>query len=47
MGIAILLVLIYHAMCVTYNPLRTLNIGYVGVDIFLIPIWFWSDIFLS
>ncbi|MBS5876774.1 MAG: acyltransferase [Prevotella sp.] len=35
MGIAILLVLIYHAMCVTYNPLRTLNIGYVGVDIFL------------
>lgn len=35
MGIAMLLVLIYHALCVTYNPLRELNIGYVGVDIFL------------
>lgn len=35
MGIAILLVVMYHAFCWIYNPLGSLNIGYVGVDIFL------------
>ncbi|MCR5313385.1 MAG: acyltransferase family protein [Bacteroidaceae bacterium] len=35
MGIAILLILIYHAFNFIYNPLWRLNIGYVGVDIFL------------
>lgn len=36
MGLAIVLVLIYHAFCVVYNPLGKANIGYVGVDIFLL-----------
>lgn len=35
MGIAMVLVLVYHLFCWTYNPLGRLNIGYVGVDIFL------------
>lgn len=35
MGVAMLFVLIFHAMCSIYNPLGYFNIGYVGVDIFL------------
>lgn len=35
MGIAIIMVVIYHAFCWIYNPLGPLNIGYLGVDIFL------------
>lgn len=35
LGIAILMVIIYHLFCWVYNPLGRLNIGYVGVDIFL------------
>lgn len=35
MGIAMILVVIYHAFSCVYNPIGVLNIGYVGVDIFL------------
>lgn len=35
MGIAMLLVIVYHFFCWVYNPIGSLNIGYVGVDIFL------------
>lgn len=35
MGIAMLMVLIFHAFCWIYNPFGVLNIGYAGVDIFL------------
>ena len=34
MGIAMLFVLVYHAFSWVYNPVGSLNIGYVGVDIF-------------
>lgn len=35
MGLSICCILIYHAFCWIYNPIRGLNIGYIGVDIFL------------
>lgn len=35
MGVAILLVLVFHFGCWVYNPVGRLNLGYVGVDIFL------------
>ena len=35
MGVAMILVIIYHLFCWVYNPIGPLNIGYVGVDIFL------------
>lgn len=35
MGIAIILVLVFHFFCWVYNPIGGLNIGYIGVDIFL------------
>jgi|GEM_PF-1442340 len=35
MGIAILMVIVYHFFCWVINPLGRLNIGFVGVDIFL------------
>lgn len=35
MGVAIALVLIFHFGCWVYNPVGRLNMGYVGVDIFL------------
>ncbi len=34
MGVAILMVLIYHMLCWVYNPIGEFNIGYVGVDVF-------------
>ena len=35
MGIAMLIVLVYHLFCWVYNPIGRFNIGFVGVDIFL------------
>lgn len=35
MGVAIIIVIIYHLFCWVYNPIGLFNIGYVGVDIFL------------
>lgn len=35
LGIAMYMVLIYHFFCWIYNPIGRLNIGYLGVDIFL------------
>lgn len=35
MGVAMLLVLVYHLFCWVANPIGPLNIGYVGVDVFL------------
>jgi len=43
LGIAISMVIIYHLFCWVYNPIGRLNIGYVGVDIFL----FFSGLGLS
>ena len=38
MGMAIIMILMYHAVCWTYNPFgiyKDYNIGYVGVDVFM------------
>lgn len=35
MGIAMIMVVIYHFFCQVYNPIHFFNIGYVGVDLFL------------
>lgn len=35
MGVAMIMVIVYHIFCWVYNPIGPLNIGYVGVDIFL------------
>lgn len=35
MGIAMLMVLVFHFFCWVYNPIGRLNMGYIGVDIFL------------
>ena len=35
MGVAMLLVLIYHFFSWTYNPMGRFNLGYIGVDLFL------------
>lgn len=35
MGVAIIMVIFYHSFCWVINPIGFLNIGYVGVDIFL------------
>ena len=35
MGVAMIMVIVYHFFCWVYNPIGPLNIGYVGVDIFL------------
>lgn len=35
MGWAMICVLIYHAFCWIYNPIGHLNVGYIGVDVFL------------
>lgn len=35
MGISILLVVLFHAFSWIYNPIGALNIGYVGVDLFM------------
>lgn len=43
LGIAILTVIVYHFFCWVYNPIGALNVGYVGVDIFL----FFSGLGLS
>lgn len=36
MGMAILLVVVYHALCWIYNPIGRFNFGFIGVDIFLL-----------
>ena len=35
MGVAMIMVIVYHFFCWVYNPIGPFNIGYVGVDIFL------------
>lgn len=35
MGVAMILVIVYHFFCWVYNPIGPFNIGYVGVDIFM------------
>lgn len=35
MGIAMIMIIVYHLFCWVYNPIGQFNIGYVGVDIFL------------
>lgn len=35
MGISMIFVLVFHALCWTYNPIGPFNIGYCGVDVFL------------
>lgn len=35
MGIAMIMVLVFHAFTWIYNPIGIINLGYVGVDIFL------------
>ena len=35
LGVAILMVIVYHLFCWVQNPIGTFNIGYTGVDIFL------------
>ena len=35
MGVAILLVIVFHCFSWVYNPVGPFNIGYIGVDIFL------------
>ena len=35
MGIAMLFVVVWHAVCWIYNPVGGFNIGYVGVDMFV------------
>lgn len=35
LGIAILMVIVYHLFCWVQNPIGSFNIGYSGVDIFL------------
>lgn len=35
MGVAILLVILFHCFSWVYNPIGAFNIGYIGVDIFL------------
>lgn len=35
MGVAIIMVVVYHLFCWVYNPVSFFNLGYVGVDLFL------------
>lgn len=35
MGVAMLMVIVYHSFCWVYNPLGRANIGFAGVDIFM------------
>lgn len=35
MGIAMIIIIVYHLFCWVHNPIGQFNIGYVGVDIFL------------
>lgn len=35
MGVAMLLVIVFHFFCWVTNPIGKLNIGFIGVDIFL------------
>lgn len=35
LGIAILMIVVYHLFCWVYNPIGRLNVGFVGVDLFL------------
>lgn len=35
MGVAIIMVIVYHCFCWVFNPIGIFNIGYIGVDIFL------------
>ena len=35
MGVAMIMVIVYHLFCWVYNPIGIFNIGYIGVDVFL------------